>query len=103
MNSAIPARGFFLIIGAAIGGVLAALLLKHPVAAAQHPVLIVAVALVLLACIAAYVQLAMNKVVRGHDARAETFRIAMMAQFAPELLAREHLKVVPNLPRQLPG
>lgn len=77
------------LVGLTIGlalGMGAALLTEF---ASPHPLLLALGALVLVAIVAARVQRDMASFERGHDARAEAFRLAMLAEHAPHLLAAQ--------------
>lgn len=90
-------RAFMLSIGVAMGGALAAAAARHPRWAFLHVGTIMLVGLAVVAAVLAYVQIAMNGVARDHEDREEAFRIAMLAEFAPDRLARDHLTLVPDL------
>jgi hypothetical protein len=77
---------------------------SHQRWALQHPGVLFAAGGAAVAAALLAIQLRMNVAERDHQARAETFRLAMLAQFAPELLERELAeREIPTLPAEAPA
>lgn len=79
----------YLTLGLVVGMGAGALASSNPGWVVQHPGTILLVLLGLATAAAAMVQRRMNRFERGHEQRSDAFRLAMLAQYAPELLERE--------------
>lgn len=82
-------KGTGLLIGTAIGAILGKLAIDHPAWVMHHPGTIMGCGAALILATGLYVQLRMNRVVVAHEQREESFRLEMLAMYAPELLAKE--------------
>jgi hypothetical protein len=74
------------LVGVAIGMGFGVLAHRSPGRIAQHPGTIIGAGLVAVAIAMLAVHTRMVRFERGHAARAEAFRLAMLEQFAPERL-----------------